>query len=180
MEKNEELGLVKRVDEMGRVAVPIEIRKLLGIKEGGQVEFELTGNKLVISKYAPMNTLRDWGECIISSISSVVEYDIVLTDDEKVISASKKKYLKKMISNDVQEVLYKREIVIKKQQDDSIMLNIFVDFESVCGCQLIVPIVKDNDVLGSIIVLAGEEKCFDDDVIKVCKAFSTFLNCVIV
>ena len=137
MEKKfEELGFVKRVDEMGRIAVPIEMRKLLGIKEGGQVEFELTGNKLVVSKYAPMNTLRDWGDCIIASISSVVEFDVVLTDDEKVISASKKKYLKKMISNDVQEVLYKREVVIKKQQDDSIMLNI-----SIFSCAIIFSII---------------------------------------
>ena len=91
---NEDVGMVKRVDELGRIGVPIEIRKLLGIKEGGKVEFELSNNKLIISKYAPMNTLREWGDCIISAISSVVEHDIILTDDEKVISASKKNTLR--------------------------------------------------------------------------------------
>lgn len=176
----EDIGLVKRVDELGRIAVPIEIRRLLNLKEGGQVEFEVSNNKLIVSKYAPMNTLREWASCIISAISSVVEHDIIITDDEKVVDASKKKYLKKLLTNDAQEILYKREIVIKKQQDDSIMINVFSDFDCVCSCQLIVPIVKDNDVLGSIVVLASEDKCFDDDTVKVCKAFSYFLNCVII
>ena len=181
MEKNvEELGTIKQIDEMGRVALPRELRKLLNLKEGAKIELGVEdGDKLVIKKYSPMNTLNEWANYIISSISSVVEHDIVLTDVDKELSSSKKKYLNKTLTMVAQEVIYKREIVIKKQQDESNMLDVFNDLEEDFCCELIVPIIKDNDVLGSIMVLAVENKCFDNDTAKVCKAFSNFLSLVI-
>jgi len=173
-------GMINNVDEMGRVEIPREFRKMLDLKEGSRIEIGIIdGGKVVISKYLPMETLHEWGDAIIKAICSVVDHDVILTDDKKVITANKKKYLTKTLSNECQELIYKREVVVKKQDVDSNMITIFSSFEQSYMCELIVPIIKDNDILGSIIVLAEENKCFDDDTIKVCKAFASFLNCVI-
>ena len=59
------------------------------------------------------------------------------------------------------------------------MVNMFDDHDQEYCCELVVPIIKDEDVLGAIMVLASENKCFDDDSVKVCKAFASFLSCVI-
>lgn len=173
-------GNINNIDEMGRVEIPREFRKMLDLKEGSRIEIGVdSGGKIIISKYLPMETLNEWGNAILKAISSVVEHDVVLTDDRKVITASKKKYIGKTLSNECQEIIYKRERVVKKQEEDSNMISIFVDFEQNYTCELIVPIIKDNDILGAIMVLAEENKCFDDDTMKVCKAFANFLSCVI-
>lgn len=172
-------GMINNVDEMGRVEIPREFRKMLDLKEGARIELGIENGKVIISKYLPMETLAEWSEAIIKSICSVVDHDVILTDDKKVISSSKKKYLGKGLTNDCQEYIYKREIVIKKKEENSNMIDVFANFEQSYSCELIVPIIKDNDILGAIMVLAEENKCFDDDTMKVCKAFASFLSCVI-
>lgn len=171
--------LILTIDNLGRVAIPREIRKMLNIKEGEKVELGVEGEKIVFTKYSPMSTLREWGACIMSALSSVVEHDILLCDKEKVIASTKKKYLTKCLNSSVIELIYKRDIVIKKVDDGSSMVDIFDDLETDFCCELIAPIVKEEDLLGAIIVLATENKCFDGDVPKICKAFANFITCVI-
>lgn len=170
---------IKHLDEMGRIAIPREMRNLLGVKEGEQVELGIDGNKVTIQKYTPLTTLKEWSDCIISAILSVLEYEIVITDTEKVINASKKKYVNKNLTGAIQEMLYKREIVAKKQAEDSSLLEIFSNEANENICELVVPIIKDNDLLGGII-LFSQTRTFDDDAVKVCKAFANLLNCLIV
>ena len=56
------------------------------------------------------------------------------------------------------------------------MLEFFPNTSNEYCCQLIVPIVKDGDAIGSVIILACENKCFDDSSVKVCKAFAKYLS----
>lgn len=179
MNKNEDKSIIKSVDHLGRVTLPRELRKLLTIKEGSKVELSVDKDKITISRYSPMTTLREWGNCIISALSSVIEHDIILSDTEKVINSNKKKYLLKIFTSEAEELIYKREITIKKKEEGSNMVNIFDDFDQEYCCELVVPIIKNEDILGAIIVLASENKCFDDDTVKVCRAFASFLSCVI-
>lgn len=172
-------SLIKNIDHLGRIVIPRELRKMLNIKEGEKMELGVEKNKLILTKYSPMTTLREWGNCIISALSTVIEHDILLTDTEKVINSNKKKYLLKELSGTVVELLYRREIVIKKQEEGSNMLDVFTNLEQEYCYELVVPIIKEEDMLGAIIVLGTENKCLDDDVAKICKAFAHFLTCVI-
>lgn len=172
-------AFILSVDNLGRVAIPREIRKMINVKEGEKVELGIDGEKITFTKYSPMSTLREWGDCILSALSSVIEHDIILCDKEKVIASSKKKYLAKTLNPSTVEVVYKREIVVKKEDDGSTMLDIFNDMDSNFCCELIAPIVKEEDLLGSIMVLATENKCFGEEVAKICKAFANFITCVI-
>ncbi|MFH7422564.1 AbrB/MazE/SpoVT family DNA-binding domain-containing protein, partial [Pseudomonas syringae pv. tagetis] len=53
-------GIVRKVDELGRVVIPVELRKVLNIKEKAPVEIIVDGNQIVLQKYKPYN------ECIIT------------------------------------------------------------------------------------------------------------------
>lgn len=170
-------GIVRRVDELGRIVLPREMRKTLNIREGSKLEIGIVdGNKFLLSKYSDMITLKEYSDSVASAISVCVEHDVLISDMEKVLSASKKKYINKNLTEEVQELIYKKEIIIKKQDDGSEMINFFADISGEFCCQLIVPIVKDGDAIGAIIILANENKCFDDSAIKVCKAFSKYLS----
>lgn len=170
-------GIVRRVDELGRIVLPREMRKTLNIREGSKLEIGIVdGNKFLLTKYSDMVTLKEYSDAVASAISVSVEHDVLISDMEKVLSASKKKYLNKDLTEEVQELIYKKEIIIKKQDDGSEMINFFVDISGEFCCQLIVPIVKDGDAIGAVIILATENKCFDDSAIKVCKAFAKYLS----
>ncbi len=170
-------GIVRRVDELGRIVLPREMRKSLNIREGSKLEIGIVdGNKFLLTKYSDMVSLKEYSDAVASAISVSIEHDVIITDMEKILSSNKKKYVNKELSEDVQELIYKREIVIRKQADGSTMLKIFPNTENEFCCQLIVPIIKDGDAIGSVMILASENKCFDDSSVKVCKAFAKYLS----
>ncbi len=170
-------GIVRRVDELGRIVLPREMRKSLNIRIGTKLEIGIAdGNKLVLSKYSEMSSLKEYSEAVCTAISVSIEHDVLISDMENILSASKKKYIGKHLTEEVQELIYNREIVIKKQDDGSVMIEFFSGGGTEYSCQLIVPIVKDGDAIGSIIILAFENKCFDDSTIKICKAFAKYLS----
>ena len=170
-------GIVRRVDELGRIVLPREMRKSLNIRIGSKLEIGVVdGNKFLLSKYSDMVSLKEYSDAVSSAISVSIEHDVLISDMEKVLSANKKKYINKDFTEEVQELIYKKEIVIKKQSDGSEMLEFFTNTGKEYSCQLIVPIVKDGDAIGSIIILAMENKCFDDSSIKICKAFAKYLS----
>ena len=173
----ESKGIVRRVDELGRIVLPREMRKMLNVREGSKLEIGIVdGNKFLLTKYSDMVSLKEYSDAVASAISVSIEHDVLISDMEKILSSNKKKYLGKELTEEVQELIYKKEIVIKKQDDGSEMLNFCVNTANEFTCQLIVPIVKDGDAIGSIIILAVENKCFDDSSVKICKAFSKYLS----
>ncbi len=175
-EKFEGKGIVRRVDELGRVVLPREMRKMLNIKEGTRLQIGIVeGDKFLLSKYMPMNNMRDYAPTAINAMQCVIEHDILICDLEQVVCANKKKYLDKNLHGETQDILYKRDIVVRKCQDDSKMLQVVKEFTINPICQLFVPITKDNDVVGGIIIIAMEDKCFDEGTVKVAKSYSKFL-----
>ena len=170
-------GIVRRVDELGRIVLPREMRKSLNVREGTKLEIGIVdGCKFLLSKYSDMVSLREYSDAIANAISVCIEHDIIITDMENVLSASKKKYIGKQVKEEIQELIYKKEVIIKKLEDGSEMLEFFAGFGTEYCCQLIVPIIKDGDAIGSIIVLTTENKCFDDGSIKICKCFAKYLS----
>ena len=173
----ESKGIVRRVDELGRIVLPREMRKMLNVRVGSKLEIGVVdGNKFLLTKYSDMVSLKEYSDAVATAISVSIEHVVLISDMEKVLSSNKKKYINKDLTDEVQELIYKKEIVIKKQDDGSEMLEFFVGGGKDYSCELIVPIIKDGDAIGSIIILAMENKCFDDSAIKICKAFSKYLS----
>ena len=175
-EKFDGKGIVRRVDELGRIVLPREMRKMLDIREGTRLQIGIVeGDKFLLSKYMPMDNMRDYAPTAINAMECVIEHDILICDLEHVVCANKKKYLDKRLHGEAQDVLYKRDIVVRKSQDDSKMLQVVKDVSVNPICELFVPIIKDNDVMGGIIIVAMEDKCFDEGTIKVVKSYAKFL-----
>ena len=170
-------GIVRRVDELGRIVLPREMRKSLNIRVGSKLEIGIVdGNKFLLTKYSEMVSLKEYSDAVATAIGVSIEHDVLITDMENVLSSNRKRYINKLLNEEVQELIYKKDIVIKKQDDGSEMLEFFTNTQNEYCCQLIVPIIKDGDSIGSIIILASENKCFDDSSVKICKAFAKYLS----
>ena len=94
----ESKGIVRRVDELGRIVLPREMRKSLNIRIGTRLEIGIVdGNKFLLSKYSDMASLKEFSDAVANAISVSIEHDILISDMEKVLSSNRKKYLNKDI-----------------------------------------------------------------------------------
>src|SRR5690625_4657794 len=109
-------GIVRRIDELGRVVIPKEIRRTLRIREGDPLEIftEREGN-IILKKYSPIGELNQYATQFSEALSRSLGKLCVICDKDVVIAASggnKKEYIEKPISKDIQEVIEDRRAFI--------------------------------------------------------------------
>ena len=82
-------GIVRRIDDLGRVVVPKEIRRTFRIREGDSLEI-FTGQEgeIILKKYSPMKELADFSVDYVESIARTTGYTVCVTDKEKVVAAA--------------------------------------------------------------------------------------------
>ena len=98
-------GVVRRIDDLGSIVIPKEIRKTLRIKDGESVEIFLNSDNIVLKKYSPLEGLPDFYKDYVDSIYSEIGNNIVIVDRDKIVAVSgelKKKYFNKSISSIVE------------------------------------------------------------------------------
>ena len=80
-------GVVRRIDELGRIVIPKEIRKNMRIKSGDNLEIFLEGDNILLRKYSPIETLENVTENYVESFNQVLKHNIIVTDRDKVKSS---------------------------------------------------------------------------------------------
>ena len=98
----ESKGIVRRVDELGRIVLPREMRKMLNVRVGSKLEIGVVdGNKFLLTKYSDMVSLKEYSDAVASAIAVSIEHDVLISDMEKVLSSNKKKYINKELCDEV-------------------------------------------------------------------------------
>lgn len=165
-------GVLRRIDELGRIVIPKEIRKNLKIKDGESLEIFINDDAVILKKYSYMSDLHDIAQNCSDSFYDVVKNDILITDLDKVIAASgslKKKYLDKEISNNISSMIKKRTTTI----DDSKDIEIVNGTNEECNF-IVSPVVSSGDAVGSVIILSDSN--ITDLIIKTSNFISKFLG----
>ena len=148
-------GIVRRIDELGRIVIPKEIRRTLHIKNGENLEIFIDGNKVILKKYSELGTMQQLSDTITETLNSNLKTNILISDTDKFISISgplKKKYLKEEISETILKYINGRKNVILKDKkinitkDKTENKNIFIS-----------PIISNGDAIGAIIIISEKE-----------------------
>lgn len=173
-----ETGIVRRIDELGRVVIPKEIRKTLRIKEGDPLEIFTDKEELVLRKYSPVLSVIDFAGGVAESISKLTEKTCVITDTDNVIfvSGGKKEMLGRNLSGEIDKVMKERKSVVVNGSDGGKVIPV-IDNENIdAENQIIIPIIASGDVFGSVILSNDkkEEKLSDGD-IKMARLGAMFL-----
>ena len=93
-------GIVRRIDELGRIVIPKEIRKTLHIKNGENLEIFIQNDNIILKKYSELGNLQELSDTITKSLNYLLKENILITDTDKDISIERKqknKYLKQEI-----------------------------------------------------------------------------------
>lgn len=153
-------GIVRRIDDLGRVVVPKEIRRTLRIREGDPMEiFTAREGEVVLKKYSPMGEMGAHAEAYVKAISKITDVTVLITDRDQVIAAAgkgKKDYIGKNISSALEEMMEEREVVNTLTLPKS-KKTITENEDSVGYDQIIYPIICHGDVIGTIALIEKKE-----------------------
>lgn len=147
-------GVVRRIDELGRIVIPKEIRKNLRLREGENIEIYVDKEEnIVLKKYSIVKKLGDFAQDFADSIYAFLKHNIIITDNDTIIAASgdlKKEYLGKPISENLIFSIKRRENILEKHNKK---IKI-IDDNELNGTYVINSILVNGDVVGLVIIFS--------------------------
>ncbi|MFU0800069.1 MAG: stage V sporulation protein T [Xylanivirga thermophila] len=155
-------GIVRRIDDLGRVVIPKEIRRTMRIREGDPLEiFTDREGEVILKKYSPIEELSYLAEEYVEAMYQILGFTVCVSDKDEIVSVggpTKKEFLEKAVSQDLEELMEQKKTVTANRSEGSELYTITVndDDTSKYSAQVIVPIMSMGDVIGSVIVLSKE------------------------
>ena len=172
-------GIVRRIDELGRVVIPKEIRRTLRIKEGDPLEIFTDRDELMLKKYSPIATLERFSKATARSLNDLSGKLAVICDTDGVLHAfgeGKKDLDGKLLSEDMDKILKERRSYTASASEGGNILPLTNAHEEGVTAQVIVPIVAGGDCLGAVAVLSKEEGAkMDESVVNLARLTADIL-----
>jgi stage V sporulation protein T len=141
-------GVIRKIDELGRIVLPKEIRRNLGIRDGENLEIFVDNDYIILKKYSKLSDSNEIIQSIGSLIDGVYPFKIIFTDRDKVIFSSIKDILSGIpLCDNFIKMILNRESFLK----DELQVYKFGDIE-LKGYFIIYPIISSMDCLGLIIL----------------------------
>ncbi len=153
-------GIVRRIDDLGRVVIPKEIRRTLRIREGDPLEiFTDRDGEIILKKYSPIGELGAFAREYAESLAKNAGHITCIVDKDQIIAVSggaKKEFMEKHISSELEEVINNRSTHIANRNDSNFVPILEEDNENY-NHELITPIISEGDVLGAIVMLSDDK-----------------------
>ena len=175
-------GVVRRIDDLGRIVIPKEIRKTLHIKEGDPLEiFTDKEGEVILKKYSPIGELSEFATGYAETLAKTTGHIACITDKDTVIAVSggsKKEFLEQSLSKQLEEVLENKEIYSSSDNNEvALPITENDNKERKFNAQVIYPIVCQGDVIGSVILIAKEQNTkMGESEFKVVQSAAGFLG----
>lgn len=148
-------GVIRRIDDLGRIVIPKEIRKNMRIKNGDSLEIFVDDDSVILKKYSPIESVEDVALKYVETFNQVIKHNIVVTDRDKVIAVSgplKKKYSGKEISDFTIRSIERRDSFVERQKKSFSFVKDIEEF----GYYSFSSVVNNGDAIGSVIIISNE------------------------
>lgn len=153
-------GIVRRIDDLGRVVIPKEIRRTLRIREGDPLEiFTDREGQVILKKYSPIGELNEFSSEYCQSLHDNTNHTTLISDRDTIIAisgGSKKEYMEKRISPELEKLTEGRSTYLSDENNKTIKLYYEDEDESKYTAQVIAPIVMQGDPIGSVVLFSKE------------------------
>ena len=149
-------GIVRRIDDLGRVVIPKEIRRTLRIREGDPLEiFTDRDGGVILKKYSPIGELTDFSKEYAESLQQSIGHIVLIADKDAFIAVcgvAKKDYYERKISNELEDIMDGRKVVNISEESKTIPLHSNEDAGEYSS-QVMAPIVAEGDAIGAVIIV---------------------------
>jgi AbrB family transcriptional regulator (stage V sporulation protein T) len=170
-------GIVRRIDDLGRVVIPKEIRRTLRIREGDPLEiFVDRDGEVILKKYSPIGELGDFAKEYAESLAETTNHVALITDRDAVIAvagASKKEYADKPIGQLLETCMESRRTMLETTPGPREILR---DTAETIQSFVAAPIVAGGDPIGTVVLLTKESgKTMGETETKIVETAAGFL-----
>ncbi len=155
-------GIVRRIDDLGRVVIPKEIRRTLRIREGDPLEiFVDREGEVILKKYAPIGELGDFAKEFAESLHETAGHIALIADREVIIAiagAPKKEFMEKRIGSAVERSMGERTTVISSNAEGRVRGGLLAEDEDNgrFSSFVIAPIQAHGDAIGAVILCSKD------------------------
>ena len=155
-------GIVRRIDDLGRVVIPKEIRRTLRIREGDPLEiFTDREGEIILKKYSPIGELGTFAKEYTESLAQSSGHITCIVDKDQIIAVAgggKKELMEKHISAELEKAISNRGVHHASRNEPGFVPILEDEPEGIYNNQMITPIMAEGDVLGAIIFLSPDKK----------------------
>jgi AbrB family transcriptional regulator (stage V sporulation protein T) len=171
-------GIVRRIDDLGRVVIPKEIRRTMRIREGDPLEiYTSKDGEVIFKKYSLMGDLDEMASQFCEALSKNTGLPAAICDRDSVIAASgggKRELLEKRISPDVEKLLEDRKTYTHSKNERAVFVT---DGNDRFFALVAAPILTEGDVMGCVLFIAdGEDQRAGETEIKLAQTAAAFLG----
>lgn len=155
-------GIVRRIDDLGRVVIPKEIRRTLRIREGDPLEiYTDRDGEVILKKYSPIGEMSSFAKDYTESLFRSLGHIAVIVDRDQVVAASgvsRKELWDKPISQDLETAIANRQtMALNKQQGGrTVAVTNEEDANAAYTAQVISPIIADGEAIGAVLLMSRE------------------------
>ena len=151
-------GIIRKIDELGRIVIPKELRGVLGIKSGDSLSFLVDEQRIILEKYEAMDNLKDKSTNIISSVNDLVDASIFISDNEKFLT-------KGILENKKLPKLFLELLDNRKNYVSKTIERLTFEDETLEGYFIAKCLIKDSNPMGILLlykrsILLEEDELF--------------------
>ena len=147
-------GVVRRVDDLGRIVIPKEIRRTLRIRDGEALEIFVDREMIALKKFSKMTDMSDVAKELVEIINNNINKTVLITDRDKFIAASgtlKKNYIDKNISKFLENVMSDRKYLVENSMHPIELIDNLKESLS----YVIYPIIMNGDAVGLVLAISN-------------------------
>jgi AbrB family transcriptional regulator (stage V sporulation protein T) len=174
-------GIVRRIDDLGRVVIPKEIRRTMRIREGDPLEiYTDREGEVIFKKYSPIGELNSFANEYAETLQKTMMMPIFICDRDAIITvagASKREYIDRKISRSLEEIIDSRTLYLRTNGKEAIPIS--DDSSHYVSCAM--PIMAEGDIIGCVMSACqydspGGEKLADNVESKLIQTAGIFLG----
>ena len=167
-------GVVRRIDDLGRVVIPKVIRRTMRIREGDPLEIFTSNGEVIFKKYSPMGEMSSFASDYAAAMAEATTLAVIICDRDHCIAAGgapKRDLLEKSVTPELEKIVENRKLYTSK--GESLCAIEGCDRGIVVAC----PIISAGDITGCVLLIENEgvTTAIDSD-IKLCEVAAKFLG----
>lgn len=150
-------GIVRRMDDLGRIVIPREIRRTMRINNGDPLEIYTDNGEVIFKKYSPVADLGSFAVKCANSLSKTSGLPTLITDKDNVIAVSgvsKKELTDKKLSSELEDIIKSQKTYLNTDENKVTVTEGNETYSAAVAC----PIISSGDGIGSVVFLENEDK----------------------
>lgn len=151
-------GIVRRIDDLGRVVIPKEIRRTLRIREGDPLEiFVDRDGEVILKKYSPISELGDFAKEYAEALFDSLGSSVLICDRDAIIAVagvSKKEYLNRSVGDQIEKVMENRQSILETKPGRVYVVD---GYDEEVHSYAMAPIIASGDPIGAVVIFSKDQ-----------------------